>query len=130
MKTNPLTKIALNIVGSIAVALAILGVFLPLLPTTPFLLLASACYFRGSPRMYRWLVSNRILGTYILNFQSGRGIPLLGKIVSLLLMWLSLLFSIYKMEAMVVKLILVAIGIVVSLVILRMKTLRPADKNQ
>ncbi|NMM27411.1 MAG: DUF454 domain-containing protein [Glaciimonas sp.] len=124
MKTNPLTKIILNIVGSIAVVLAILGVFLPLLPTTPFLLLASACYFRGSPRMYRWLVSNRILGTYILNFQSGRGIPLRGKIVSLLLIWASLSFSIYQMEAVVVKLILVAIGVAVSLAILRMKTLR------
>lgn len=124
MKTNPLAKIVLNIVGSIAVLLAILGVFLPLLPTTPFLLLASACYLRGSPRMYRWLVSNRILGNYILNFQSGKGIPLRGKIVSLLLMWASLSFSIYKMEAVVVKLILAAIGITVSTVILRMKTLR------
>ncbi|MEO8407234.1 MAG: YbaN family protein [Oxalobacteraceae bacterium] len=124
MKTRLLTKIALNIVGSIAVLLAILGVFLPLLPTTPFLLLACACYFRGSPRLYRWLVSNRILGTYILNFQSGRGIPLRAKMVSLLLTWASLSFSIYVMQAMVVKLILVAIGIAVSLIILRMKTLR------
>lgn len=124
MKIHFLTKIALNIVGSIAVLLAILGVFLPLLPTTPFLLLACACYFRGSPRMYRWLVRNRILGTYILNFQSGRGIPLRAKIVSLLLTWASLSFSIYIMDAMVVKLILVAIGIAVSLIILRMKTLR------
>lgn len=124
MKTHFLTKIALNLVGSIAVLLAILGVFLPLLPTTPFLLLACACYFRGSPRMYRWLVRNRILGTYILNFQNGRGIPLRAKIVSLLLTWASLSFSIYVMKAMVVKLILVAIGIAVSLIILRMKTLR------
>ena len=124
MKTNPLTRIALNIVGSMAVLLAILGVFLPLLPTTPFLLLASACYFRSSPRMYRWLMSNRILGNYLLNFQSGKGIPLRAKIVSLLLIWASLSFSIYKMDAIVVKLILAAIGIVLSTTILRMKTLR------
>lgn len=124
MKTNLLTRIVLNIVGSIAVLLAILGVFLPLLPTTPFLLLASACYFKGSPRMYRWLVSNRILGNYIRNFQSGRGIPLRGKIVTLLLLWASLSFSIYKMDALVVQLILAAIGITVSTLILRMKTLK------
>lgn len=124
MKTHALTRIILNVVGSIAVLLAILGVFLPLLPTTPFLLLASACYFRGSPRMYRWLVSNRILGTYILNFQSGRGIPLRGKIVSLLLIWASLSFSIYTVKIVVVQLILAAIGVAVSLFILRMKTLR------
>lgn len=124
MKTHALTRIILNVVGSIAVLLAILGVFLPLLPTTPFLLLASACYFRGSPRMHRWLVSNRILGTYILNFQSGRGIPLRGKIVSLLLIWASLSFSIYTVKIVVVQLILAAIGVAVSLFILRMKTLR------
>ena len=124
MKTNHLTRIALNIVGSIAVLLAILGVFLPLLPTTPFLLLASACYFRSSPRMYRWLMGNRILGNYILNFQSGKGIPLKAKIVSVLLIWASLSFSIYKMDAIVVKLILAAIGIALSITMLRMKTLR------
>lgn len=124
MKTNLLTKIVLNIVGSIAVLLAILGVFLPLLPTTPFLLLASACYFKSSPRMYRWLVSNRILGNYIRNFQSGRGIPLRGKIVTLLLLWASLSLSIYSIDALVVQLILTAIGIAVSTLILRMKTLK------
>lgn len=124
MKTNPLTRIALNIVGSIAVLLAVLGVFLPLLPTTPFLLLASACYFRSSPRMYRWLMSNRILGDYLLNFQSGKGIPLRAKIVSVLLIWASLSFSIYKMDAIAVKLILAAIGIALSIAMLRMKTLR------
>ncbi len=74
--------------------------------------------------MYRWLVSNRILGNYILNFQSGKGIPLRGKIVALLLIWTSMSFSIYKIEAVVVQLILVAVGIAVSLMILRMKTLR------
>lgn len=114
----------MNIVGSIAVLLAILGVFLPLLPTTPFLLLASACYFRSSPRMYRWLMGNRILGNYILNFQNGKGIPLRAKIVSVLLIWASLSFSIYKMDAIVVKLILAAIGIALSITMLRMKTLR------
>lgn len=114
----------MNIVGSTAVLLAILGVFLPLLPTTPFLLLASACYFRSSPRMYRWLASNRMLGNYIRNFQSGRGIPLRGKIATLLLLWASLSFSIYRIDALVVQLILAAIGIAVSLMILRVKTLR------
>lgn len=74
--------------------------------------------------MYRWLMSNRILGNYLLNFQSGKGIPLRAKIVSVLLIWASLSFSIYKMDAIVVKLILAAIGIVLSTTILRMKTLR------
>ena len=74
--------------------------------------------------MYRWLVSNRILGNYIRNFQSGRGIPLRGKIVTLLLLWASLSLSIYSIDALVVQLILTAIGIAVSILILRMKTLK------
>ena len=74
--------------------------------------------------MYRWLMSNRILGNYLLNFQSGKGIPLRGKIISLLLIWASLSVSIYKMDAVVIKLILAAIGIAVSTTVLRMKTLR------
>src|SRR3546814_9234666 len=58
-----------------------MGLFLPLLPTTPFLLLASACYVRGSERMHRWLLGHRILGPYLIGIQTGRGIPLRAKII-------------------------------------------------
>lgn len=122
-------KILLTIIGSIAVVLAILGIFLPLLPTTPFLLLASACYLRGSKRMHAWLLNNKVFGEYLRNFEEGKGIPLKAKITALLLMWASLSFSIYKVQIVPLQLMLVTIGLGVSIYLLKMKTLRTVPRN-
>ena len=122
-------KILLTIIGSIAVALAILGLFLPLLPTTPFLLLASACYLRGSKRMHNWLIGNRVFGEYLRNFEEGKGIPLKAKITALVLMWASLFFSIYTVRIVPLQLMLLAIGLGVSIYLLKMKTLVPDSRN-
>lgn len=121
---NPITKITLNIVGSISVLLAIAGIFLPLVPTTPFLLLASACYLRGSKRLHAWLMRNRFLGQYIEGFQQGRGIPLRAKIITIALLWGSILFSIYKVDVIAVESLLFVIGVAISTLILRMKTFK------
>lgn len=115
-------KIFLNIIGSIAVLLAILGIFLPLLPTTPFLLLASACYLRGSERMHRWLLNNRVFGSYIRNFEEHRAMPRRAKVIALLLMWASLFWSIYVVRSMPGKVLLATIGVAVTLYLLRLKT--------
>lgn len=117
-------KILLNVIGCIAVVLAILGVFLPLLPTTPFLLLASACFVRGSDRLHRWLLSNPLFGEYLRNIEDKKGIPLKGKIITLVLLWGSLTYSIYIVKLLLLKVMLAAIGIGVTVFILRMKTLR------
>lgn len=111
-------KILFNLVGSIAVVLAILGIFLPLLPTTPFLLLASACFARGSTRMHAWLLGNRVFGEYLRNFEEGRGIPLRGKIIALTLLWLSMAYSISRVPGMPLKLMLflIAVGVTIYLV--------------
>ena len=122
-------KILLTIIGSIAVALAILGLFLPLLPTTPFLLLASACYLRGSKRMHNWLIGNRVFGEYLRNFEEGKGIPLKAKITALVLMWASRFFSIYTVRIVPLQLMLLAIGLGVSIYLLKMKTLVPDSRN-
>ena len=71
-----LTRVLLIAGGNLCVALAVLGLFLPVLPTTPFLLLAAVCYARSSERFYHWLVTNRWFGAYIRNYREGRGIPL------------------------------------------------------
>ncbi len=118
-------KIALNIVAGIAVALAVLGLFLPVLPTTPFLLLASACYARGSQRMHRWLQQNRLFGQTLRNYENHKAIPLRAKIVALCMLWGSLSFSVYTLEALALKVMLLAIGAGVTIFLLRMKTLAP-----
>ncbi len=86
-------KLFYNAAGVLAVLLGILGVFLPLLPTTPFLLLASWCFARGSNRLHRWLLSHRVFGEYLRNFEAGRGIPLKAKVVATVMLWGSLLFA-------------------------------------
>ncbi len=120
-------KIALNIVASIAVVLAVLGLFLPVLPTTPFLLLASACYARGSKRMHNWLLSNRLFGETLRNYENCKAIPLRAKIIALLMLWGSLSFSIYVVEPIALKAMLATIGAGVTIFLLRMKTLESQD---
>ena len=119
-----LAKALLNIAGTVFVALGILGAFLPLLPATPFLLLASACYIRGSDRLYRWLMGNRYLGPYIRNFQEKRGMPMKAKVVSIVILWVSLAFSIYRVEPVILDTTLIAVGVGVTTLILCIKTLK------
>lgn len=88
-------KTLLAILGCIALALGIVGIFLPLLPTTPFLLLAAALWVRSSPRLYAWLLSHRCFGEYIRNFRENRAIPLQAKIFSIVLMWAAMLYCIF-----------------------------------
>jgi uncharacterized protein len=123
-------KILLNVIGCIAVVLAVLGVFLPLLPTTPFLLLASACFVRGSDRMHRWLRNHPVFGEYLRNFEDKRALPRRAKIVSLVLLWPSMTYSIYLVKPMLLKGMLLAIAAGVTIMILRMKTLDVAESGQ
>lgn len=78
------------ILGSLSLGLGVLGIFLPLLPTTPLLLLAAALYLKGSPQLYEWLINHPRLGEYIRNFREYRAIPLRAKIVSVALLWLTI----------------------------------------
>lgn len=123
-KLNPALKITLNVIGTLCVLLGILGVVLPLLPTTPFLLLASACYVRSSEKLYERLTSNKYLGTYILNFRDRQCLPLRAKIYTLLLLWASLLLSVFRFESPLLALVLILIGAAVSAFVLSIKTLR------
>lgn len=117
-------RILLNLIGLVAVALGVLGIFLPLLPTTPFLLLASACFMKSSPRLHQWMMNNRLFGEYLQNIQQKKGIPLRGKIVTLVVLWASMGYSIYIVRPLALKGMLAMIGLGVSAWILHMKTLR------
>ena len=83
-------KILFVILGCISLGLGVAGIFLPLLPTTPLLLLAAALFVRSSPRLYEWLLNHPHLGSYIRNFREHRAIPLRVKVVSVSMVWLTL----------------------------------------
>ena len=76
-------------VGSLALALGVIGIFVPMWPTTPFLLLAAACFVRSSDRLYAWLLEHERLGPYVRDFRSGKGIPRRAKVVMLVTMWVT-----------------------------------------
>ena len=83
-------KYFLIFIGSLSLALGVAGIFFPLLPTTPFLLLSAAVWVKASPRLYAWLIDHPYLGEYIRNFREHRAIPLRVKVVSVALVWLTI----------------------------------------
>ncbi len=99
-----LLKILLVACGSLAVALGVIGIFVPLMPTTVFLLLAAACYARSSDRLYRRLVGSRWLGGYIRSSREGGGMTRRQKAFTLALLWIGIAASaIWSVEGLVAQ---------------------------
>jgi len=110
--------------GFLFVGLGVAGIFLPLLPTTPFLLLAAACFARSSERFYNWLLSNRWCGAYIRDYREGRGVPVKVKVFTIALLWLVILLSAaFAVSSTVVRVIMivVAAGVTVHIVTIKAK---------
>lgn len=119
-------KAVLIFVGTVCVALGVLGIFLPLMPTTVFLLMAAYCYSRSSERFHNWLLSNRLFGSYIKNYKSGQGISMRQKVSTLAMLWASIGISIWLLGAgFWSTLILAAVAIGVTLHLVLLKTYRP-----
>ena len=124
-KANNLGRWLLIIAGTFFVGLGIIGIFLPLLPTTPFLLLAAACYARSSKRFYNWLLTNRWLGNYIRNYREGKGVPFKIKILSISFLWIAIGYSaIFVVRILLGRIILVLIAIGITIHILSIQTLK------
>ena len=122
-----LVRYFLIAVGTVSVALGIAGIFLPVLPTTPFLLLAAACYANSSERFYNWLMNHPWFGSYIRGWRVHRAIPLRAKIIAITLIIVTIGTSVvFFIPLWPVKIGVALIGIAVIVFLLRMKTL-PAD---
>lgn len=125
MKAKHMLKMnfILNGLGSFFVVLGSIGIFVPVMPTTPFLLLAAACYARGSKKSYEKLVQSRILGEYIRNYRDGGGVPLSSKIYALVLLWISIGSSVlFLVENLILRIILLLIASGVSIHLITIKT--------
>lgn len=118
-------KILLTILGLISFGLAVLGMFLPVLPTTPLLLLAAALFLRGNKRWYDWLMNHPKFGPYISNFLIKKTIPLKVKIVSISLIWITLLnCAIFVAEHWAFRLFFILLAVVITWHVLSYRTQR------
>lgn len=121
--TNKLFKYLLALIGLISLGLGILGIFIPLLPTTPFLLLSAALFMKSSKRLYNWLINHKYLGEYLQNYLYHKTISTKAKISSLIILWVAIISSsILLIENLIVKIVLLTIAIGVTIHILSFKS--------
>jgi len=121
-------KILLITTGTFFVGVGIIGIFIPLLPTTPFLLISAAFYARSSPKFYNWLINNKIFGRFIKDYREGKGIPLRLKIITITSLWITISFSVvFAVDIFWVRIMLIIIAAGVTVHIIR---IRPKKKCQ
>ncbi|MCK4477791.1 YbaN family protein [Candidatus Bathyarchaeota archaeon] len=116
------------VAGTIFLGLGAIGIFIPILPTTPFLLLSAACYYKGSERLHRWMLNNRWFGSYIKNYKEGKGISLRNKAFIIALLWSTIIYSIiFVVNILIIQMALLIIAFSVSLHILKIPTMTRED---
>jgi uncharacterized membrane protein YbaN (DUF454 family) len=121
----PMIRYVYVALGILSCALGVIGIFVPLLPTTPFLLLSAALFFRSSPRLYNRLLNHPQLGPYIRNFREHKAIPLRVKIISVSLVWITILHAvIFLLDHWVLESLLLLLAAGITAYILHFKTLR------
>ena len=108
--------------GTFCLVMGIIGIFLPVLPTTPLLLLTAFCYYRGSDRLYEWLMSHPYLGVHIRRFRERRIIPRRAKAYILTMLWASLLYCAYILTPIWLKCLMMCIAVGVTWHILSYKS--------
>lgn len=117
-------KLILLSCGYISLTLGIIGIVVPLLPTTPFILLASACFVRSSTSLNRWLLNHRVFGNYIYAFQHFHAISKKSKVTALFLLWICIVCScLFVVSVWWIRILLIIIAISVSIYLLSFKTL-------
>ncbi|MFI3330581.1 MAG: YbaN family protein [Rikenellaceae bacterium] len=121
-------KLILLLIGFLAMGLGVLGIFLPVLPTTPLLLLALWCFTRSSDRWRTWLLANKYFGDYLDGYFSGKGIYLSTKVYAISLLWLTLSYCAYILDNIYLRILFLVIAISVTIHLCMLKT-RNNDKK-
>jgi uncharacterized membrane protein YbaN (DUF454 family) len=137
MNGNKVIRILWLVLGLVCVGLGTIGIVLPILPTTPFLLAAAACFCKSSTRLYNWLIGNKWFGDYIRNYKEGKDIPMKTKIIALTVLWATIgVSNIFILSQLLpsslvlpMQLIMLAIATGVSVHILRLPTFKKITNN-
>ena len=118
-----LAKMLYTFAGGLALLLGVIGIFLPVLPTTPFILLAAACFAKASPRVHQWMLQHPLIGPMLRNWQEHRSLTRGTKYVAIISMVLMLGLSIWMFSARPwIQVILLALGVIGAVMVLRIPT--------
>jgi len=112
----------LNVLGFLFLGIGAVGIFMPLLPTTPFVILAAMCFSYGNRKFYMWLKRTPFFGTFVAHFEEKQGIPMSLKIKSIVFVWVSLAISMVMLQAVWAYILLSVIGTGVTVHLLMLKT--------
>ena len=125
-------KIILIFLGTISLVIGVIGIFVPGLPTTAFLLLTAALYMRSSDKLYQKLLANKILGPYITDFQVNKGMTRRTKLHAIGTMWFMIaISSFFLIESLNIKFIVISLGIVGTIVMgFIVRTVDKRDNNK
>ena len=127
-QTGPWARPLWALAGTVFLVVGAVGIALPVLPTTPFLLLAAACYLRGSARMHNWLMTNRLFGTYLAAYRAGQGVPARTKVAAIALLWIGIGVSTgLLLKGLVIRLVLLAVGAAGTVHLVMLRTRRSTD---
>ena len=94
IKTGKTARISWLVAGCISVCIGFIGIIVPGLPTTVFMLIAAACFYRSSQRFYDWIISHKLFGHHVKNYREGKGMPKRAKVMAFLFMWGFVLFAV------------------------------------
>lgn len=118
-----LKKFLLIFLGLIFMTLGTIGIFVPGLPTTIFMILAAYCFVKSSEKLYKWVIENKFVGDKVKHFMETKSIPLRGKIHSISAMWIMVILSlIFLNVSLILKLIIATAAIVGTIVVLSYPT--------
>lgn len=115
-------------IGTLSLSIGIIGIVVPLLPTTPFLLLSAACYAKGSTRLYHWFINVKWIGKHIENYHEGKGVTIRMKLFTILFLWCSISISMMlTWPNLIIQITLIIIATAVTYHIISLKTMRTEE---
>ena len=95
IKSNPFIRVLWLALGLLFTVVGLIGLIVPGLPTTPLMIVAAACFFRSSKRLFNWVLSNKYFGNYVKDFREGKGMPRKAKFIALGFIWLFVSISVF-----------------------------------
>jgi len=127
--TSPLLRAVLLVVGTAALIVGLIGIFLPVLPTTPFLLVTAACYARASTRLYAWLLGQPSVGPIVAEWRRSRSLPPGVKTRALVVMAITFALSIVLVDNLLLRIGLLGTAIILAVFLYRIPTALPESES-